>query len=60
MLGKTYAISVPPITSASLGNKSTFHQDHVNMHQLAFTLIDKFTQEVAEKKVIVPVFYGII
>jgi hypothetical protein len=35
-LGHTYMISVPLITTASSGNSSTLHQDHVALHVGAF------------------------
>jgi hypothetical protein len=59
MLGKTYAIAVPPVTSATYGNKSTFHQEHVSMHQTAFALIDRIMRDVKSKTVKVPAFFGV-
>ena len=42
-LGRTYIMTVPLFTSASTGNVSTFHQDHVAVHKLAFNRINRYT-----------------
>ena len=47
MIGTTYYLAVPLITSASVGNRSTMHQEHVALHQIAF---DRHYQYIKELK----------
>jgi GR25 family glycosyltransferase involved in LPS biosynthesis len=53
-LGKTHMISLPLITTASSGNSSTLHQDHVAMHVGAFHRINKCLDDIAKGTVPVP------
>ena len=54
--GRTYMITVPLITSASLGNSSTLHQDHVNMHHGAFNRINNCINDMRGGKAPFPNF----
>lgn len=45
-LGDTYVATVPVVAGAFLGNRSTLHQDHVDIHQEAFRSIDKYVKDL--------------
>ena len=60
MIGNTYMITIPPVMSASLGNRSTFHQDHVSMHQTAFQLIEGYVEQLRKKDIEAPQFFGVV
>lgn len=44
--GASYMINIPIITGARSGNRSTLHQDHVNIHIEAFRRINTFIDEI--------------
>ena len=46
MIGPTYYLAVPLITSASVGNRSTMHQEHVELHQIAFNQHHQYIKEL--------------
>ena len=46
MIGSTYYLAVPLVTSAPVGNRSTMHQEHVALHQVAFNLHQQYIKEL--------------
>jgi hypothetical protein len=54
--GRTYMLTVPLVSSASLGNSSTLHQEHVSIHQGAFNRINSCINDMKAGKARFPPF----
>eukprot|EP00607_Mallomonas_marina_P003912 CAMPEP_0182436526 /NCGR_PEP_ID=MMETSP1167-20130531/82032_1 /TAXON_ID=2988 /ORGANISM="Mallomonas Sp, Strain CCMP3275" /LENGTH=360 /DNA_ID=CAMNT_0024628791 /DNA_START=68 /DNA_END=1147 /DNA_ORIENTATION=- len=55
-LGRSYILSVPLITSGSLGNRSTLHQEHVDMHSKAFERMENIIDAMRKGFLLLPSF----
>ena len=51
-------LTIPMITGAVYGNKSTLHQDHVSLHVSAFNRINSIVSEMTANEKLRPAFFN--